>query len=92
MSMITFDRPERVGKLDAIVNHMGNFFDCVKSRKTPLSSVENQHRSVSTCHLGNISMKLGRTLKWDPKQEIFPNDKAANQLLSREQRKGFEVS
>ena len=38
------ERPERVGKLDAIVNHMGNFIDCVRSRKTPLSNVEDQHR------------------------------------------------
>ena len=85
------ERPERMGKLDAIVNHMGNFFDCIQSRKTPLSDVEGQHRSVSTCHLGNIAMKLGRPLKWDPKAEQFINDKAANSMLTREQRKGFEV-
>ena len=53
------DRPARMGKLDAIINHMGNFFDCVQARKTPVSSVESQHRSVSTCHLGNIAMKVG---------------------------------
>ena len=64
------DRPERAGKLDAIVNHMGNFFDCVESRKAPISDVESQHRSVSTCHLGNISMRLGRKLKWDPQSRV----------------------
>ena len=85
------ERPERAGKLDAIVNHMGNFFDCVASRKPPISDVESQHRSVSTCHLGNISMKLGRPLKWDAVEETFVNDSAANALLTREQRKGFEV-
>jgi myo-inositol 2-dehydrogenase / D-chiro-inositol 1-dehydrogenase len=85
------DRPERMGKLDAIINHMGNFFDCVQARKTPVSSVESQHRSVSTCHLGNIAMKEGRSVLWDPKSETFPNDAAANKLLSREQRTGFEV-
>lgn len=84
-------RPERSGKLDAIVNHMGNFFDCIESRRQPISDVESQHRSVSTCHLSNISMKLGRTLKWDPVTETFVNDSDANQLLSRPQRSGFEV-
>ncbi len=86
------DRPERVGKLDAIVNHMGNFFDCIQSRKAPISDVESQHRSVSTCHLGNIAMKVGRKLIWNPESETFPNDETANSYLSREQRSGFEVS
>lgn len=85
-------RPQRVGKLDAIVNHMGNFFDCVASRKSPVSNVENQHRSVSTCHLGNISMRLGRPLSWDPEKQNFGSDKEANALLRREQRTGYEIS
>jgi predicted dehydrogenase len=84
-------RPERSGKLDAIVNHMGNFFDCVTARRQPLSDIESQHRSISTCHLANIAIKLGRTLQWDPETEQFPNDPDANQLLQRPQRTGFEV-
>jgi predicted dehydrogenase len=86
------ERPERAGKLDAIINHMGNFFDCVQARKTPISDVESQHRSVSTCHLGNIALQLGRTLKWDPVGEAFVDDTEADALRSREQRKGFEIS
>ncbi|WP_233207224.1 MULTISPECIES: Gfo/Idh/MocA family protein [Pirellulaceae] len=86
------DRPERAGKLDAIINHMGNFFDCVASRKLPISDIESQHRSVSTCHLGNIAMKLGRKLTWDPKSEQFVGDSEANTHLAREQRAGFEVA
>ena len=85
-------RPERFGKLDAIVNHMGNFFDCVQSRKQPVSDVESQHRSVSTCHLGNISLRLGRPLKWDSIKEQFVGDPEANRMLTREQRTGYEIS
>jgi len=84
-------RPERSGKLDAIVNHMGNFFDCIEQRRTPLSDVESQHRSISTCHLANIAIRLGRTLKWDPVAECFPDDVEASGYLSRPQRSGFEV-
>src|SRR5690606_8351856 len=65
------DRPERAGKLDAIINHMGNFFDCIESRRTPVSDIESQHRSASTCHLGNISMRFGRKLTWDSVREEF---------------------
>jgi myo-inositol 2-dehydrogenase/D-chiro-inositol 1-dehydrogenase len=84
-------RPERAGKLDAIVNHMGNFFDCVAARRPPISDVESQHRSVSTCHLGNIACRLGRKLRWDPVAERFIGDAEADGLLSRPQRAGFEV-
>jgi len=70
---------------------MGNFFDCVKTRETPISDVVSQHRSVSVCHLANISMRLGRKLKWDPLQEQFLADEEANQWLSRPQRKGYEI-
>lgn len=86
------ERQPRAGKLEAIINHMGNFFDCIQSRKQPISDLESQHRSVSTCHLGNISMHLGRSLNWDAKQELFVGDDEANQLLSREQRAGFETT
>jgi hypothetical protein len=85
------DRPDRAGKLDAIINHMGNFFDCVQSRRTPVSDVESQHRSVSTCHLGNISMRLGRKLNWNSESESFVGDSEADSWLSRPQRSGFET-
>jgi predicted dehydrogenase len=84
-------RPERSGKIDAIVNHMGNFFDCVAARTQPIADVESGHRSVSVCHLGNISCKLGRAIRWDPAAERFVSDAEANGLLSRPQRPGFEV-
>jgi predicted dehydrogenase len=84
-------RPPRMGKLDAIVNHMGNFFDCVKTRKTPISDVVSQHRSASVCHLANISMRLGRKLAWDPAKEQFLSDDEANRCLSRLQRTPYEV-
>jgi myo-inositol 2-dehydrogenase/D-chiro-inositol 1-dehydrogenase len=86
------DRPPRVGKLDAIINHMGNFFDCVRSRNTPISDVASQHRSATTCHLANISMRLSRKLTWDTQKERFVGDDEANAWLSRKQRKPYEVN
>lgn len=86
-------RPERMGKIDAIKNHMGNFYDCTKSRKTPISDVVSQHRSASLCHLGNIAMRVGAKLTWDPAAEQFTGEHAAqaNPHQSREQRSGFET-
>jgi hypothetical protein len=84
-------RAERAGKIDAIVNHMGNFFDCITSRRQPIADIESGHRSASICHLGNISCRLGRPLRWDPQAERFLSDPEADALLSRPQRPGFEV-
>ncbi|MGQ9573799.1 MAG: Gfo/Idh/MocA family protein [Thermoguttaceae bacterium] len=84
-------RPPRMGKLDAIVNHMGNFFDCVRERYRPISDVLTQHRSASVCHLANISMRLGRRLTWDPLKEQFVGDEEANRWLARPQRAPYEI-
>lgn len=85
-------RPERSGKIEAIENHMGNFYDCTMSRQTPISDVASQHRVASACHLGNLAVRLGRTLRWDPKEERFIDDAGANACLQREQRPGYEVA
>ena len=73
-------------------NHMGNFFDCIRSRKAPICEAEIGHRSVSVCHLGVIAIRLGRKLQWNPAKEQFVNDKDANRWLAREQRKPFTYS
>jgi len=86
------DRPLRAGKLDAIINHMGNLFDCVETRENPISDIESQHRSATTCHLGNISMRLGRKLNWNPDSETFVDDVEADSWLRREQRAGYETA
>ncbi len=53
--------------------------------------IEIAHRSTNTCHLGNISYKLGRKLEWDIDTESFKNDAEANAQLKREPRKGYEL-
>ncbi|MGQ0637669.1 MAG: Gfo/Idh/MocA family protein [Planctomycetaceae bacterium] len=67
-------------------NHMGNFFDCVKSREAPICEPEIGHRSVSVCHLGGIALRLGRKLEWDPAKEQFVGDAEANGYVAREMR------
>src|SRR5205823_1314241 len=68
-------------------DHMGNFFECVRTRKPPVCEAEIGHRSVSVCHLGVIAIRLGRKLEWDPVKEEFVGDKEANGYVSREMRK-----
>jgi predicted dehydrogenase len=73
-------------------NHMGNFFDCIEDRSKPISDVWSHHRTMTSCHLCNIALMLQRELRWDPKQEQFVDDDAANQLMSRKSRDFSSVS
>ena len=64
----------------------GNWLDCIRSGKEPVSPVEKGHRACTVCLLTHTAMKLGRKLTWDPEKEIFINDTEANKMLSRSQR------
>lgn len=64
----------------------GNWLECIKTRKEPISPIEIGHRVCTTCLLHHITMKLGRKLYWDPVRERFKNDDEANGMLSRSQR------
>jgi hypothetical protein len=70
---------------------MRNFIECVKDRGEPVSDVFSHHRALTTCHLANIAIRLGRRLNWNPETEQIVGDDAANAWLSRDQRKGFEI-
>ncbi len=64
----------------------GNWLECIKSGKEPISPVEIGHRACTVCLITHIAMKLGRRLEWDPNTEKFINDPEANSMLSRPQR------
>ncbi len=68
------------------MNHVRNFFDCVKSRETAVASPDVMHRSMSTVHAANICMWLKRDLKFDPVKEEFIDDPEANRFRTRAQR------
>jgi predicted dehydrogenase len=82
--------PSSAERLYASDDHMGNFFDCINTRKPPICDAEIGHRSVSVCHLGVIAIRLGRKLQWDPQVETFPNDAEAAAMLAREMRKAYD--
>jgi len=71
--------------------HMQDWLECIRSRKRPVADVEIGHRSVTVCHLANITRAAGRELKWDPAREQFVGDEQANALLERPRRQGFEL-
>jgi predicted dehydrogenase len=71
--------------------HLQDWLDCIRSRNRPVADVEIGHRSVSVCHLANITRAVGRPLRWDASREQFVGDEAANAYLERPRRNGFEL-
>ena len=57
-----------------------------------IGSGEKGHRTASLCHLGNIAMRLGRKIPWDPEKETCPNDPEATQMLRRPYREPWKLT
>jgi predicted dehydrogenase len=74
-------------------NPFERFIAGVRSRKPQDLGVEIEegHLSSALCHLGDIAYRLGRSLRFDPQKETFPQDSEANALLTREYRAPFVV-
>jgi predicted dehydrogenase len=70
--------------------HARNFLDCIKSRKRTVADVEDGHHTAVACHLANISLRLGRKLKWDPEKEAIIGDQEASAMLVRPYRKPWD--
>ena len=72
--------------------HVRNFLDAVRSRKRESLNQEiySGHISTVMCHAGNIAWRTGKKLRFNAETETF-DDAAANALIGREHRKGFEL-
>ena len=71
--------------------HQQNFVDAVKNRSQPESNLEYVRQMTLPMHLGLISWRLGRELKWNAHKEKFRHDAEANALLSRPYRKEWDL-
>ena len=78
-------------KLYASKSHHGNWLDCIRSRKLPICDAEIGHRSATVCHLGNIAIRTGRKIKWDPVREQIVGDQEANAMVSRPYREPWKL-
>jgi myo-inositol 2-dehydrogenase / D-chiro-inositol 1-dehydrogenase len=85
--------PQSAQRLYMSNDHMGNFMDCIKSRKRCICDVEVGLHSVTVCHIGAIALRLGIPLNWDPTAWRFTGPRAdkGNAMLSREMRSPWRL-
>jgi hypothetical protein len=55
-------------------SHHQNWLECIKTRTAPICDVAIGHRSATVCHLGNIAVRTGKKVKWDPVKEQIVGD------------------
>jgi hypothetical protein len=77
------DRPAGGPDLGA---HHRNFLAAVRGESQANANAWTAHLSASLCHLGNIAIRTGRSLNFDPGREQVLGDEEANALVRRKYR------
>jgi len=78
-------------RLYASTNHHQNWLSCIKSRKSPICDVAIGHRSATVCHLGNMAVRHGKPIRWDPAAEAIVGDAAAAAMVRRDYRAPWKL-
>ena len=71
--------------------HHEDWIGCIKSRKPPICDVEVGHRSATVCHLGNIAIRSGKKIQWDPKKEEIIGDKETAKMVGYKYRDPWKL-
>jgi predicted dehydrogenase len=67
----------------AIRGHMQDLIRNIRTRGRPVADIEQGVISSASCILANVSMDLGRTLRFDPATRSIPGDAEAEKRLAR---------
>lgn len=70
--------------------HKIDLVNSVLSRKQPVATLEAAIMSDIICHMGDIGIRTGETLKWDPKKETVVGSDAAVKMMHRDMRVPFD--
>ena len=63
--------------------HMRDFLNAIDNRSMPVADIEQGHISTACCLLANVSLDVGRSLRWDERTGSVADDSEANGKLAR---------
>jgi hypothetical protein len=72
-------------------NHYLDFVKCVLTRRTPVSDIDSAAQSDFMSHLGDIAIRAGRRIRWDPEKETIVRDDAAERMMRRAMRAPWTI-
>lgn len=84
----TLDTSGAGGSLNAF--HVANFVDAIRTGARQNAPIDQGHKSVLLCHLGNIAQTVGHSLETDPKDGHILGDREAAALWSHEYESGWK--
>ena len=84
------DDPNKMGGGALDGQHFTNLVETIRDGAVQHAPIAQGAISTSLCHLGNISQKLGRTLKVNPKTGKILDDVEATRMSSRQYEPGWE--
>ena len=73
------------------MDHVRDFLDCIRSRRSPVANPEVMYRSMCICLAADIVGQLKRNLKFDLGKAEFVGDPEGNRLRLRAMRVPFTV-
>jgi hypothetical protein len=81
---------------DGWINHeaamiVRQFTDTIKGLTPELCPLEDAILSDTISHMGNIVIRTGRKVKWDPAVGTIPGDPEAWKIFDREQRAAWKA-
>lgn len=77
------EMPRVQGTGEGLSLHVKNFINCVKERERETNANPTIGRAVaSMAHMGNIAIRTGQKIYWDPENNNFINNPEASRLIT----------
>ena len=72
-------------------NHYANFIQGCLTRRAPASDIDSAVQSDFISHLGDIAIRTGRKIRWDPVPETIVGDDTAARMMHRALREPWSL-
>ncbi|MHC4206337.1 MAG: Gfo/Idh/MocA family protein [Planctomycetota bacterium] len=79
------------GRTQRELDHVRDFFDCIRSRQSTVANPDVMYRSMNICLAADICEQLKRNLKFDLRKAEFIGDPEANRMRSRAMRAPYTI-
>jgi predicted dehydrogenase len=85
-----YQRPEQ--SIAPSAGHYNEWLKACRGEGETLCNFDYSGSLIEHNLLGNVAHRAGQTLEWDAQNFKITNDEAANKLLTKEYRKGWEIN